>query len=68
MILGLLLLKFTLFNWLGIQSTLIFIDGIVHEWITSIELMINWMGILKGIIILLSVSMILNLKFFLINI
>ena len=30
-----------LFNWLGIQSILIFIDGNVHEWITSNDEKIN---------------------------
>lgn len=59
---GLLILTIWLFNWFGIVSILILIEGIVHEWITSIEVKINWIGILKGIIILLSVSIILKLK------
>lgn len=39
---GLLILIKKLFNWLGIESSLIFKDGIVHEWITSIDEIINW--------------------------
>lgn len=52
--------------WLGIQSILIFIDGRVHEWMTSNEEKIinNWW--LKGIIKLLSVSTIKKLKLLLI--
>lgn len=60
---ALLILINWLFNWLGIESILIFIEGIVHEWITSIEVIINWIGKLKGKIILLSVSSKLKLKF-----
>lgn len=45
------------------ESILIFNEGIVQEWITSIDVRINWIGKLNGIIILLSVSIILKLKF-----
>lgn len=62
---GLFVLKFWLFNWFGIVSIFKFIDGIVQEWITSIEVKINCKFILNGIIILLSVSIILKLKLFL---
>ena len=34
-IFGLLIIIFFLLIWLGIESILIFNDGIVHEWITS---------------------------------
>lgn len=47
------------FNWLirpGTASTLIPSDGTVHEWITSVEVVINRNGIFIGIIIRLSVS------------
>ncbi len=51
--------------WLGIASILIFIDGIVHEWITSIDETNNIICILIGIINLLSVSIIFKLNLFL---
>lgn len=34
---GLLIINLKLFNWFGIESILMLIDGIVHEWITSID-------------------------------
>jgi len=34
-IFGLLMINFFLLIWLGIESILIFKEGIVHEWITS---------------------------------
>lgn len=61
-ILILLVLIIELLIWPGIASILMFNEGIVHEWITSIdETTINtW--VLKGIIILLSVSIKLKLN------
>lgn len=56
---------FMLFTCPGIESILIFIDGMVHEWITSIEDEINIICVLKGITNLLSVSIMLKLNFFL---
>lgn len=51
--------------WLGIASILMFIEGIVHEWITSIEDTIIIICVLNGITILLSVSIKLKLNLFL---
>lgn len=33
-------MKFKLLSWLGMASILILRDGIVHEWITSNEVMV----------------------------
>jgi len=47
------------FNWLirpGTASTLIPKDGTVHEWITSVDVVIKRSGIFIGITIRLSVS------------
>lgn len=46
------------------QSIFEFIDGVVQEWITSIEVKINSKFILNGIIILLSVSIMLKWNLF----
>ena len=54
-----------LFTCPGMESILIFNDGIHHEWITSMDVVININGVLNGITILLSVSKILKLNFFL---
>lgn len=62
-----ILLDFVLILFIcpGMESILIFNDGIHHEWITSMDDMININGVLNGITILLSVSKILKLNFFL---
>lgn len=36
-IVGLLIIVVRLLIWLGMQSILMLIDGMVHEWITSVE-------------------------------
>lgn len=41
MIDGLFVIMLKLLIWFGIESILIFIDGMVHEWITSIEVSVN---------------------------
>lgn len=41
---GFIIISLKLLIWFGIESILIFKDGIVHEWITSIDEIeiINW--------------------------
>jgi len=54
-IVGWLIIKFIWFNRPGIASALIPRDGMVHEWITSAEVVITRIGSIHGIIILLLV-------------
>lgn len=59
---GLFSFRVIWFNWFGTQSIFVFIEGSVHEWITSVDEVIIIICKLKGRIKWLSVSMRLKSK------